>query len=169
MDIRNAKSTILKKRIRAVLSQNIILLLPHFLLWEWVWPCHPEEQVLPSCGLVPAPPPLPPPSPPFPSWPCHLRSNFFSAFTFSSPRPTHSPPVPCPGIPEVLFTSVLSLNGCVQDLPYWQGRLGVHRVPSLVFLRGPGALPAVYDASNTRRLDIAKLVADNSWQVLSSI
>lgn len=55
---------------------------------------------------------------------------------------------------------------CVQDLPFWQTRLGVHRVPSVVFLRGPGALPAVYDASNTRRLDIAKLVADNSWQVL---
>lgn len=42
----------------------------------------------------------------------------------------------------------------------------MHRVPSVVFLRGPGALPAVYDASNTKRLDIAKLVADNSWQVL---
>lgn len=54
----------------------------------------------------------------------------------------------------------------MQDLPFWQARLGVHRVPSVVFLRGPGALPAVYDASNTRRLDIAKLVADNSWQVL---
>lgn len=56
---------------------------------------------------------------------------------------------------------------CVQDLPFWRGRLGVHRVPSVVFLRGPGALPAVYDASNTKRLDIAKLVADNSWQVLT--
>ena len=54
----------------------------------------------------------------------------------------------------------------MQDLPFWQERLGVHKVPSVVFLRGPGALPAVYDASNTKRLDIAKLVADNSWQVL---
>ena len=54
---------------------------------------------------------------------------------------------------------------CVQDLAFWQGRLGVQRAPCVVFLRGPGALPAVYDASNTKRLDVAKLVADNSWQV----
>ena len=53
----------------------------------------------------------------------------------------------------------------MQDLAFWQGRLGVHRAPSVVFLRGPGALPAVYDTSNTKRLDVAKLVADNSWQV----
>ena len=53
----------------------------------------------------------------------------------------------------------------VQDLGFWQGRLGVHRAPSVVFLRGPGAVPAVYDASNTKRLDVAKLVADNAWQV----
>ena len=55
----------------------------------------------------------------------------------------------------------------VQDLGFWQGRLGVHRPPSVVFLRGPGAVPAVYDAANTKRLDVAKLVADNAWQVTS--
>ncbi len=53
----------------------------------------------------------------------------------------------------------------LQDLTFWQGKLGVQRAPSVVFLRGPGALPAVYDASNTKRLDIAKLIADNAWQV----
>lgn len=38
-----------------------------------------------------------------------------------------------------------------------------------MFLRGPGALPAVYDASNTKRLDIAKLIADNAWQVALTV
>ncbi|KAL3131728.1 DnaJ subfamily C member 16 [Trebouxia sp. C0009 RCD-2024] len=61
------------------------------------------------------------------------------------------------------------VHWAAEDLPFWQSRLGVHRVPSVVFLRGPGALPAVYDASNTKRLDIAKLVADNSWQVVQPL
>ncbi len=58
------------------------------------------------------------------------------------------------------------INAQLQDLIFWQGKLGVQRAPSVVFLRGPGALPAVYDASNTKRLDIAKLIADNAWQVM---
>ena len=58
------------------------------------------------------------------------------------------------------------MNVQLQDLVFWQGKLGVLRAPSVVFLRGPGAVPAVYDASNTKRLDIAKLIADNAWQVM---
>ena len=53
----------------------------------------------------------------------------------------------------------------MQDLGFWQNQFGVQRAPSVAFLRGPGALPAVFDASNTRRLDVVKLVADNAWQV----
>ncbi|DBA85275.1 TPA: DnaJ subfamily C member 16 [Trebouxia sp. C0005] len=56
-----------------------------------------------------------------------------------------------------------------EDLIFWQGKLGVQRAPSVVFLRGPGALPAVYDASNTKRLDIAKIIADNAWQVVQPL
>ena len=54
----------------------------------------------------------------------------------------------------------------LQDADFWQDKLGVQRAPSLVFLRGPGALPAIFDASNTKRLDIARLIADNAWQVI---
>ncbi|KAL0042325.1 hypothetical protein WJX77_009183 [Trebouxia sp. C0004] len=56
-----------------------------------------------------------------------------------------------------------------EDLVFWQGKLGVQRAPSVVFLRGPGALPAVYDASNTKRLEIAKLIAENAWQVVQPL
>ncbi len=58
------------------------------------------------------------------------------------------------------------MNVQLQDLAFWQGKFGVQRAPSVVFLRGPGALPAVHDTSNTKRLDIAKLIADNAWQVM---
>lgn len=56
-----------------------------------------------------------------------------------------------------------------EDLTFWQSKLGVQRAPSVIFLRGPGALSAVYDASNTKRLDIAKLIADNAWQVVQPL
>lgn len=65
---------------------------------------------------------------------------------------------------SMLFKSGVHVQ--LQDLTFWQSKLGVQRAPSVVFLRGPGALSAVYDASNTKRLDIAKLIADNAWQVM---
>lgn len=52
-----------------------------------------------------------------------------------------------------------------QDATFWRERLGVQRAPALVFLRGPGVAPAVFDTSNSKRLDVGKLAVDNQWQV----
>ena len=57
------------------------------------------------------------------------------------------------------------LSAGVQDAGYWQERFGVQRAPALVFLRGPGVAPAVFDTSNSKRLDVGKLASDNQWQV----
>lgn len=163
------ESTCLEQCTGSVLLQHHLLLLRHFLYWcHWCDPVTLRSRSCPTIYLVPANPP--PPSPlPFPSWPCHLSSEFCSVVTLISPPPPSFPFSLSRCAITALHHSVESSKGCLQDLAYWQGRLGVHRVPSVVFLRGSGALPAVYDASNTRRLDIAKLVADNSWQVLSLI
>ena len=53
----------------------------------------------------------------------------------------------------------------MQDAGFWKERFGVGKVPALVFLRGPGVAPTIFDTSNSKRLDVGKLASDNQWQV----
>jgi len=53
----------------------------------------------------------------------------------------------------------------MQDAGFWKERFGVVRASALVFLRGPGAAPTIFDTSNSKRLDVGKLASDNQWQV----
>ena len=66
---------------------------------------------------------------------------------------------------NLLPKCAFDLSADVQDAGFWQQRFGVQRAPALVFLRGPGVAPAVFDTSNSKRLDVGKLASDNQWQV----
>ena len=56
-----------------------------------------------------------------------------------------------------------------QDLDFWEDKYGVRHLPAVVFLLGPGAAPAVYDAGSGQRLNIAQLAAKHQWPLVPQL